>query len=136
MRATVWLLACAALAVVGCSQSGIVKVTGTVTLNGQPTDQAEVMFNPKKGGRIATGVTDSSGHFSLSTTKPGDGADPGEYTVTLNEYYPPGKAPALPRGGGPLPSRFAPKYGDPTQTPLTATVERGKTNDFKFDATK
>jgi len=132
MQRLVVVAAVAALATAGCSQSDTVAVTGTVTFNGQPAGQAEVMFNPKKG-RLATGVTDASGHFSLSTAKPGDGAAPGEYVVTLAEYYPPDKPPALPRGGGLLPSRFPSKYADPAKSPLTATVERGKKNDFQFD---
>jgi len=119
-------------AIIGCSQSDTVAVTGTVTLNGKPTEQAEVMFNPKHG-RLATGVTDASGHFTLSTAKPNDGAAPGEYVITLAEYYPPDKPPQLPRGGGLLPSRFPPKYADPAKSPLTATVERGKKNEFLFD---
>jgi hypothetical protein len=117
----------------GCSQSDTVAVTGTVTLNGAPAADTEVMFNPTTGGRFASGHTDSSGHFAIETAKPGDGALPGEYVVTLGEYYPPGKAPAMPKGGGPLPSRFPPKYGNPSESPLKATVERGKKNDFQFD---
>jgi hypothetical protein len=110
----------------------MVSVTGTVTMNGKPAEQAEVMFNPKTG-RFASGVTDASGHFTLSTAKPSDGAMPGEYIVTLAEYYPPGKPPKLPAGGGLLPSRFPPHYGVPGKSPLTATVERGQKNDFQFD---
>ncbi len=118
----------------GCSQSETVAVTGTLTLSGQPIDNGLVMFDPKQGqGRHAEGVTDASGHFTLATAKPGDGAMPGEYVVTLAEYYPPGKAPAQPKGGGLLPSRFPPKYADPAQSPLSATVERGKKNDFRFE---
>jgi hypothetical protein len=133
MRRMVGAMALAAIVLAGCTQSDMIGVTGTVTLKGQPAGQAEVTFNPKSGGRMATGVTDASGKFTLSTAKPNDGAMPGEYAVTLGEYYPPGKAPALPRGGGLLPSRFPPKYGDPGQSPLTATVERGAKNDFEFD---
>jgi hypothetical protein len=124
-----------AACVLGCTQSDTVPVTGVVTFNGQPADQAEVMFNPKTG-RIATGVTDGNGRFTLSTAKPNDGALPGEYIVTLGEYYPADKPPKMPPPGQPLPSRFPAKYGDPATSPLTATVERGKKNDFQFDAKK
>jgi hypothetical protein len=132
MHRVVSAFAVSALIVAGCSQSETVAVTGTVTLNGKPADQAEVMFNPKQG-RLATGVTDANGRFILSTAKPSDGAMPGDYVITLAEYYPPDKPPALPKGGGLLPSRFPPKYADPAKSPLTATVERGKKNDFQFD---
>jgi len=48
--------------------------------------------------------------FSLSTAKPGDGAMPGEYVVTLGEYYPPDKPPApAPKAAVFLPSRFPAK---------------------------
>jgi hypothetical protein len=119
-------------AVMGCGKSDTVMVTGTITMNGKPVDQAQVMFNPKTG-RYCEGVTDATGHFTLATAKPGDGAAPGEYVITLAEYYPPDKPPALPRGGGLLPSRFPTKYADPAQSPLKATVERGKKNDFPID---
>src|SRR3954465_5970917 len=129
------IFAATGLLVAGCNQSDTVPVTGTLTLNGRPVENGEVMFNPApdKPGRMISAHTDSNGHFTLETARPGDGAAPGEYVVTLGEYYPPGKAPAMPKGGGLLPSRFPPKYGDPAQTPLKATVEGGKKNDFQFD---
>ena len=135
MQRAVCGLAVAALVFAGCGQSETVAVTGTVTMKGQPVDKAEVLFNPKHG-RFAMGVTDSAGHFTLSTAKPGDGAVPGEYTVTLGEYYPPDQPPKPPRGGGFLPSRFATKYADPGTSPLNVKVERGQKNDFTFDVTK
>ena len=132
MRRSVCALAVVVLAAAGCTQSETVAVTGTVTMKGQPVDKAEVMFNPKRG-RLASGVTDAAGHFALSTAKPGDGAMPGEYTVTLGEFYPPDQPPKPPPGGGFLPSRFPIKYADPNTSPLTATIERGKKNDFQFE---
>jgi hypothetical protein len=130
--------ACAMVAVLftvaGCTKSDTVVVTGTVTINGQPAGDAEVVFTPQGPGRLAAAHTDSSGHFNLAGAK--EGLVPGDYNVTLGEYYPPDKPPAPPKGGGFLPSRFPPKYADPGQSPLKAHVERGKTNDFKFDATK
>ncbi len=126
----------AVLLLAGCQKSDTVSVTGTVTLNGTPVEQAEVMFNPKTTGRFATGVTDASGKFTLSTAKPNDGALPGEYIVTLAEHYPPDKPPALPKGGGFLPSRFPLQYADPAKSPLTAKVERDGKNDFQFDVKK
>jgi hypothetical protein len=125
-----------AAGILGCNaQSDTVPVTGVLTFNGQPAEGAEVMFNPKTG-RMASGVTDASGKFSLSTAKPNDGAMPGEYTVTLFEYYPPDKPPKMPPPGQPLPSRFPPKFADPATSPLAATVERGKQNEFRFDVKK
>ena len=122
---------CAA-SVAGCTPSETVEVSGVLTLKGQPIDQAEVMFNPITKGRLASGVTDASGKFKLSTLKPDDGAMPGEYIVTLFEYYPPDKPPKMPPPGQGLPSRFPPGYADPGKSPLKATVERGAKNEFSF----
>lgn len=119
--------------VLGCTKSDTVPVTGTVTFKGQPADQTHVIFNPTTG-RVAEGVTDSTGKFSLSTIKPNDGALPGEYMVTLGEWYPPDKPPKMPPAGQGLPTRFARKYTDPATSPLKVTVERGKKNEFDFKA--
>jgi hypothetical protein len=122
----------AAVVLAGCGESQTVSVTGTVTIKGQPAENVEVTFLPK-GGRPATGVTNAEGRFELSTFKPGDGAMPGDQTVTLGEYYPPGKPPPMPRGNEPLPSRFPARYSDTVNSPLKANVERGGKNDFQFD---
>jgi hypothetical protein len=122
-------------AVVGCTKSEMVPVTGTLTLNGQPADNATVLFNPDGPGRMATGYTDASGKFALSTAAPSDGAMPGNYVVTLGEHYT-DKAPAMPPPGQPLPMRFPQQYGDPAKSPLKVTVERGAKNDFPFDIKK
>src|SRR5262245_17553382 len=84
--------------VAGCQKSPTVPVTGTLTLDGQPAGQAELIFTPTHG-RVASGVTDDSGRFQLSTNKPNDGAVPGDHAVTIGEFYPPGKPP--PMSGGP-----------------------------------
>ena len=72
----------------GCSGSsgsvGCVAVSGTVTFKGAPVDGANVTFTPQGTGlRAAFGTTDSSGRFSLTTLKPGDGAMAGLYSVTI-----------------------------------------------------
>jgi hypothetical protein len=122
----------AAIMATGCGQSPTVKVTGAVSVKGQPAEGVQVTFLPANG-RPASGVTDSQGKFELSTFTQNDGAMPGEHTVTLGEYYPPGKPPPMPRGNEPLPSRFPPSYSDTVNSPLKATVERGGKNDFQFD---
>jgi len=121
-----------ALVATGCGQSPTVKVTGTVTIKGEPAENVQVTFLPADG-RPASGVTDAQGKFELSTFTQNDGAIPGEQTVTLGEYYPPGKPPPMPRGNEPLPSRFPPSYSDTVNSPLKAKVERGGKNDFQFD---
>jgi hypothetical protein len=129
-----FLAALLAVSVAGCTKSDMAPVTGVLTLNGQPASGAEVMFNPKTAGRLAVGKTDEAGRFKLSTGAPDDGAVPGEYVVTLGEYYGPDNPPKM--TSGPLPSRFPQKYGDPSTSPLTAKVEREGKNEFTFEVTK
>jgi hypothetical protein len=74
--------------IVGCPATGPARpttyeVTGTVMYNGAAVDGAVVSFSPKGEGHAATGTTDASGAFSLTTFESGDGAVPGSYAVTV-----------------------------------------------------
>ena len=85
------LLAIAAVAalICGCGGSGnpdTYSVTGTVTLEGSPVGGALVSFSPTGDGKPATGITDASGKYSLTTFSQGDGAVPGTYQVTITKY--------------------------------------------------
>ena len=83
----VWLPALlAVLTVVGCGSSGpaTVPVTGTILLDGNPVEGATVMFIPTEGGRMATGTTDASGQFTLTTFEKGDGAIIGSNKVAVS----------------------------------------------------
>jgi hypothetical protein len=78
------LLLAASAGVAGCSRGGPVKVNGTITLDGKPLPGATVTFLPsREGGRSASGLTEADGSFNLTTFKPGDGALPGEYKITV-----------------------------------------------------
>lgn len=125
--------------VVGCGKSGTaptVKVSGTVTYNGQPVEGASVAFVPENG-RPASGETDASGKFTLSTFETGDGAVPGKHTVTISE---PSEDPS---GEGEedysMPDesagRFPAKYGDLGTSDFTADVKEGGEGDFTFNMT-
>ncbi|MDB5313076.1 MAG: carboxypeptidase regulatory-like protein [Gemmataceae bacterium] len=73
----------------GCGKENPVKVSGTVTLKGQPVEGASVQFVPVAGGgRPAAGTTQTDGGFSLTTFQDKDGALPGEYKVVV-VYNPP-----------------------------------------------
>jgi hypothetical protein len=82
-RASWILLACLAAAGCGSGRPETVPITGIVTLDGNPVEGASVMFMPQFEGRPALGVTDASGNFTLTTFAPGDGAQPGQHTVTV-----------------------------------------------------
>jgi hypothetical protein len=121
----------------GCGREGVaptVQVTGKVTYNGDPVEGASVGFIPESG-RPASGTTDASGNFTLSTFETGDGAVPGTHAVTITEasVAPSGEEDySLPEQSE---ARFPAKYANPTTSDFTATVEEGKENHFTFDMT-
>jgi hypothetical protein len=77
---------------VGCEQPGsdrpaTYKVTGKVTLDGDPVEGATVTFAPSgAGGTPAVGTTDGSGSYSLKSFGTEQGAVPGEYMVSVTKY--------------------------------------------------
>lgn len=93
-----WLLGAVLLSGMACDGAGkTVKVSGRVTLDGQPLAGATVVFNPADGqGNSAAGRTDADGEFRLTTFGTDDGALPGDYKITVNVD----KAVDLPGGVG------------------------------------
>lgn len=131
----------AVLAVCGCGGTDYdsVPVSGTVTYKGSPVEGATVAFHGGSASVPATGVTDASGKFKLSSYDPNDGAPAGSYKVTVTKKKIEGGAsgkmsmeeaakagPATAKETDLLPA----KYANLEMTPLTATVEKGKTNDI------
>jgi hypothetical protein len=71
----------------GCG-GGLTKVTGKVTVDGQPVEDAVLMFSQIGNPSVmATGTTDADGNYSLVTFRGGDkavkGAVPGSYVVSI-----------------------------------------------------
>lgn len=105
------------------------RVTGTVTLDGQPLDEAMITFQPvagdEPGSKISASVgrTDKSGHYELDYVKDVKGAAVGAHRVMI-------QAP-LPTGKERLPARYN------LRTQLTANVEKGgNTVDFPLTSGK
>ena len=121
----------AAAALVGCG-ARTSAVQGVVLLDGKPLPNASVRFVPQGAGRDATGHTDASGAFSMSTLRPGDGVVAGDYKVVIS---PPIGTPdptryasseeamaAAAKAPPPKASSFPQQYTRPDQTPLKQTV--------------
>src|SRR5205823_2118076 len=72
------------LALVGCGSSRTSRVEGVVLLDGKPLTGASVQFVPRGTGHDATGQTDASGQYVMSTFKPRDGVVPGTYKVVIS----------------------------------------------------
>jgi hypothetical protein len=130
------LLTCALLAVLlalGCgrgSSSGLVPVTGTVTLDGQPLAGATVGFLPQgdlKGGG-GGGGTDAAGKYQVLSSGSQKGLLPGRYKVTISRrLMPDGKPPTtdLMPGVPPGQETLPPQYSDLDKTTLSANVTAG-----------
>ena len=136
------------VSLLGCSGSkgpATAKVSGVVKYNGAPVDGATIVFSPVAGGRPATAVSDSQGHYDLSTYGDKDGAVPGDYKVTVEKSKTEGEAPNLTyeqinemqMRGEPIPGQVTKnllpeKYISPATTELTVNVKSG-TNDVPLD---
>jgi hypothetical protein len=141
--------AVAVLLVAGCSQQPAsnrpqtVPVKGTITLKGQPLAKATVSFQPDGKGSGASGITDDSGGFLLSTFAAKDGAVPGKYKVVVSKFNEvtsggdmtaPGYAPPTESSSAAKPKNLVPEqYTDPAKSGLTAEVATGAANAFDFD---
>jgi hypothetical protein len=118
------------LLVAGCgSRNDLAKVSGKVTLKGQPLEGATVEFQPTaKGASPSSAVTDAHGRYELMYTFETPGAIPGEHVVsirTAGTYFD--------EQGNELerPERVPAKYND--QTGLKRSVEPGRnTLDFEI----
>jgi len=150
------LLACLVVGIVAGCSSGRPKtyqVSGTVTMKGQPVDGATVVFVPPDGSsnQAATGITDASGHFKLSTFTSDDGAQEGEYRIKVSKFNV--KKPTKEeqdryismeeerkmqfgddKPAVPAKNLLPPKYNDDANSGLTCTVKRGaNTVELKLD---
>ncbi|MEN6494982.1 MAG: carboxypeptidase-like regulatory domain-containing protein [Thermoguttaceae bacterium] len=145
-----WRRLCCLMAVatlVGCTSKDAahpkrVPVTGKVIYQGQPVEGAHVTFAPQAQGlNPAFGTTDASGVFKLSTFDADDGAQPGEYAVTISKTIIEGaqkaEAPIQNTGTPPPPPKTTEmlpvKYKSATDSGLTATVEEKAANEFSFE---
>jgi hypothetical protein len=131
------------LVIAGCARGPrIVPVSGTITLDGQPVKDAAVMFMLNPDNRIATGITDAAGRYSLSTHPAGNGAFEGTHTVTVSLYRdessPGTNTPEGAVSGSSLVKivwLVPEKYSQPAASGLTATVSRSQsTYDFQLSA--
>jgi len=131
----------------GCADNpyGAVKVTGTVTLDGEPAEGVTIAFYPVNAEiRESFGRTDAQGQFVLTIPGApiGSGAMPGEYIVGLikqkcstEDMTEAARERFINAGGLPYPIDLLPsKYSDRNATDIPPVkVERGKKNEFAFD---
>ncbi len=154
MRISMMILAISGLVLaVGCGPAApdrpaTVEVAGKVTLNGNPVEGATVAFSPDGEGHAASGTTDASGAYSLTSFVAGDGAVEGSYSVKITkisggednipattEDNPDAAYEALMQGGGAEESKneLPAKYADTKTSGFTTTVPGGT---YDFDMTE
>lgn len=118
-----------------------VPVTGTLTLDGKPLDNARITFYPSSAaqGDGSSGTTDSAGKYELQSVFGADvviGAAPGKYKVVISRMVRPDGTPMPPDSQEP-PMMSGAREGIPLQysgfstTVLSANVaSTGGTFDF------
>lgn len=89
------LLVLMAAAMVGCGRAdGLVPVSGRVTMNSAPLQDAVVRFFPQPGvkGNGGGASTDMTGSFTLISPQGKRGIFPGDYSITVSCRKPSAKA--------------------------------------------
>ena len=126
----VWTALVVTTMLAGCGGSGPYPVEGVVVWeDGTPAKElvnAIVIFDLPAKQTKAQGNVQADGTFRLTTTKPNDGALPGEYKVMIIEVG--RKALGGPDGSAIAPGHMDSRYSDPSTTDLMATVEQRKDN--------
>lgn len=85
------------------------QVSGTVTVDGAPAANVTVRFAPKAGGRMSTGVTDSSGKYELAYSAEAMGAVVGMHTVNVTDDAAPSDDQLDLSGSGAIPEKYRDK---------------------------
>ena len=98
-------------------------VTGTVTLDGTPTQGLQVRFEPQ-GAALSMGMTNASGQYELYYTNNAKGAAIGKHIVRIEQFDDP--------DGQGTPVMIPARYN--VDSTLTADVTAGE-NTIDFDLT-
>lgn len=155
LRASLTALSLVCVLIAGCGPAGpkTFPVNGTLLHNGSPIEGASVTFLSEDGNRVATGITDAAGKFSLKTVVGSqmiDGAVPGAHKVGVAKTTSDGGTDEAVAGESPqeMVNRMAgqptdtskikqtflipKKYNSPEYSGLTATVSESGPNDIEL----
>jgi hypothetical protein len=127
------LVLLSSLGIVGCG-NGLARVSGTVTLDGNPIQGGPQMYSTvnfvREDGRgtPSTGIIDGAGHYTLRTGAQ-EGIQPGSYLVGIaaQKVTPPATPEGMPQATLVSPA----KYADITKSGLREDVKPGR-NSFDF----
>jgi hypothetical protein len=121
---SLWILSAILVGIAGCGDGvdrpELGKVTGQVTMDGEPFADVIIRFQPEEG-RASTARLDAEGNYELMYVEGVKGAKVGTHTVTFE--WPIGK-----EGKG-IPKKYA------ANSELQREVEPGKNNfDFELES--
>ena len=119
-------------AAMGCGSGykNLARVSGKVTLGGQPLADAVIMFSPTAAGAPSTAKTDAAGAYTLVYTRRVNGAEIGEHSVTISTHRDADSDADPPTAE--VPEKVPYKYRIPGE--LKATVKKGaNTLDFALE---
>jgi len=134
-RVAIGCIACLlAIAISGCGSGNLGTVSGTVTLDGQPLEGAELLFMPTGGGGASVGTTDGSGKYTLQHVSRKAGAFIAQHKVSITTAKEIETAEGSDEDGEMemTPEKLPPKYN--SKTNLTADVKAGS-NPIDFELT-
>jgi hypothetical protein len=127
---------------IGCGGGGLAtnKVTGTVTVDGEPLANASITFTPKTQGvgHPGYGTTDEKGVYLLQTSQgqAEAGTTPGDYLVAIRKSEVDPDAPPPAPGYPPVTRSVIPvRYAQTSTSGLVATVENKRSNEINFELT-
>jgi hypothetical protein len=113
-----------------CSQAApVFKVSGKATFRGKPLTTGKVAFHHTDAkSPLVIGDIGPDGTYQLTTRKPGDGAAPGQYTVTVTSMLPGKGVEGIDQDYRPPQPLIPLKYMRLDETPLSASVEAKEQN--------
>ncbi len=82
MTALIPMLGILSATLIGCGNSDVVSVSGTISYKNKPLANHIVNFVPEKG-RPSIGTTDGQGNFTLGYSQDTKGAERGKHTVSV-----------------------------------------------------
>jgi hypothetical protein len=147
LRAAALAVAILSISYLGCSGGGEgAKVTGMVTMDGQPLSDAEVVFEPidpnKKGQGGDITRTDAQGKFTFTSDRKKFGLRPGKYKVYVSKWVDKktGEVPSpedyeMKKMGKMLTNKVDEKYSNHEIDPALTAEVKGSGDDFKFEVT-
>jgi hypothetical protein len=116
---------------IGCGSSDgprTVNASGTLTLDGTPVKDAQVIF-VVTSGVPAYGTTDANGKFTMMVSEENKGAVPGTYPVIVSKTL----MDDLGGGNVKLEQGLPAIYGDPAKSGITVTVPDSGTDSIKIE---